>query len=166
MRRLARAGCSLPLHLLVPAVMKSPRLWGFVILLAAFVCFAQEQENNNPLKGLSLEQLGDVKITTVSKVPEEVWKTPAAIYVITQEDIRRSGATDVYKRQACSRPRSCRQNCGEFAQTTYRSHSALIRTLCRHRRYMPRPSRLCRKELQSHRGSKQRWETPRPCDWS
>jgi len=94
-RRLARAGCSLPLHLLVPAVMKSPRLWGFVILLAAFVCFAQEQENNNPLKGLSLEQLGDVKITTVSKVPEEVWKTPAAIYVITQEDIRRSGATNI-----------------------------------------------------------------------
>ncbi|MFP5276343.1 MAG: TonB-dependent receptor plug domain-containing protein [Acidobacteriota bacterium] len=45
------------------------------------------------LKSLSLEQLGNVKVTTVSKEPEEVWQTPAAIYVLTQDDIRRSGAT-------------------------------------------------------------------------
>lgn len=54
--------------------------------------------NQNPpddLKQLSLEQLGAVEVTTASKEPEEVWKTPAAIYVITQEDIRRSGATSV-----------------------------------------------------------------------
>jgi iron complex outermembrane recepter protein len=47
------------------------------------------------LKQLSLEQLGDVKVTTASKEPEKVWRTPAAIYVITQEDIRRSGATSI-----------------------------------------------------------------------
>ncbi len=47
------------------------------------------------LKQLSLEQLGSVEVTTTSKEPEEVWNTPAAIYVITQEDIRRSGATSV-----------------------------------------------------------------------
>ena len=34
-------------------------------------------------------------MTTASKEPEEVWKTPAAVYVITQEDIRRSGATSI-----------------------------------------------------------------------
>ena len=44
---------------------------------------------------MSLEQLGDVEVTTVSKEPEEVWQTPAAIYVLTQEDIRRSGATSI-----------------------------------------------------------------------
>ncbi|MGC2638776.1 MAG: TonB-dependent receptor [Acidobacteriaceae bacterium] len=44
---------------------------------------------------MSLEQLGNIEVTTVSKEPEEVWKTPAAIYVITQEDIRRSGATNI-----------------------------------------------------------------------
>jgi iron complex outermembrane recepter protein len=47
------------------------------------------------LKTMSLEQLGNVEVTTVSKEPEEVWRTPAAIYVITQDDIRRSGATSI-----------------------------------------------------------------------
>jgi outer membrane receptor for ferrienterochelin and colicin len=40
-----------------------------------------------------LEQLGNIEVTTASKEPEEVWKTPAAIFVLTTEDIRRSGAT-------------------------------------------------------------------------
>jgi len=44
---------------------------------------------------MSLSELGNLKVTTVSKEPEEVWRTPAAIYVITQEDIRRSGATSI-----------------------------------------------------------------------
>ncbi len=47
------------------------------------------------LKQLSLEQLGNVEVTSVSKEPEQLRKTPAAIFVITQEDIRRSGATSV-----------------------------------------------------------------------
>src|ERR1700728_571711 len=53
------------------------------------------QTPSDDLKQLSLEQLGAVEVTTTSKEPEEVWNTPAAIYVITQEDIRRSGATSV-----------------------------------------------------------------------
>ena len=44
------------------------------------------------LKGLSLEELGNIEVTTVSKSPVTVARTPAAIYVITQDDIRRSGA--------------------------------------------------------------------------
>ena len=47
------------------------------------------------MKGLSLEQLGEIEVTTASKQPVQVNKTPAAIYVITQEDIRRSGATSL-----------------------------------------------------------------------
>ena len=47
------------------------------------------------LTQLSLEQLGDIQVTSVTKEPEEVWKTPAAIYVITQEAIQRSGATNI-----------------------------------------------------------------------
>jgi iron complex outermembrane recepter protein len=50
---------------------------------------------NSGLTQLSLEQLGDVVVTTVSKEPEKVWRTPAAIYVVTQEDIRKSGATSI-----------------------------------------------------------------------
>lgn len=47
------------------------------------------------LAHLSLSELGNVKVTTTTKEPEEVWQTPAAIYVITQDDIRRSGATTI-----------------------------------------------------------------------
>src|SRR5580658_5988287 len=52
-------------------------------------------EPENPVKELTLEQLGNVEVTSVSKEPEQVWKTPAAIYVITQEDIERSGVTNI-----------------------------------------------------------------------
>src|SRR6266478_1499374 len=56
------------------------------------------QGNKNPhenLKQVSLEQLGQIEVTTASKVPVKATRTPAAIYVITQEDIRRSGATSI-----------------------------------------------------------------------
>lgn len=44
---------------------------------------------------MSPEQLGNVEVTTVSKQPEEVWRTPAAVYALTREDIERSGATTI-----------------------------------------------------------------------
>jgi iron complex outermembrane receptor protein len=47
------------------------------------------------LKQLSLSQLGDIEVTTADKESSKLSQTPAAIYVITQEDIRRSGATSV-----------------------------------------------------------------------
>src|SRR5438105_9547302 len=56
------------------------------------------QGNQNPpenLKQVSLEQLGQIEVITASKVPVKATRTPAAIYVITQEDIRRSGATSI-----------------------------------------------------------------------
>src|SRR4051812_22691299 len=48
-----------------------------------------------PLTHLSLEELGDVEVTTVSKGPETLLQSPAAVYVISHEDIRRSGATNL-----------------------------------------------------------------------
>jgi iron complex outermembrane recepter protein len=47
------------------------------------------------LKSLTLEQLGNIEVTTQSKEPTEIWNTPAAIYVLTADDIRRSGVTSV-----------------------------------------------------------------------
>lgn len=44
---------------------------------------------------MSLAQLGNIDVTTVSKEPEKVMRTPAAIYVLTEEDIRRSGVTTI-----------------------------------------------------------------------
>ncbi|MGB7553018.1 MAG: TonB-dependent receptor [Candidatus Korobacteraceae bacterium] len=42
-----------------------------------------------------MSELGNIEVTTVNKEPEVVWKTPAAIFVITQHDIQRSGATSI-----------------------------------------------------------------------
>jgi iron complex outermembrane receptor protein len=70
-----------------------------VILLGlmgrAFTQGPSDQTQENPLKKLTLEQLGNVEVTTISKEPEQVWNTPAAVFVLTAEDIRRSGATTI-----------------------------------------------------------------------
>jgi len=47
------------------------------------------------LKAMSLEELSQIEVTTPSKAPVKAFQTPAAIYVITGEDIRRSGATTI-----------------------------------------------------------------------
>ncbi len=44
---------------------------------------------------LSLQQLSDIEVTSVSKRSEKASQAAAAIYVITQEDIRRSGLENV-----------------------------------------------------------------------
>jgi iron complex outermembrane receptor protein len=55
----------------------------------------QTQHKAENLKSLTLEQLGQLEVTTQSKEPTQVWNTPAAIFVLTGEDIRRSGATNI-----------------------------------------------------------------------
>jgi iron complex outermembrane recepter protein len=55
----------------------------------------QTQHRAEKLKSLSLQELGQIEVTTQSKEPTQVWDTPAAIYVLTSEDIRRSGATSI-----------------------------------------------------------------------
>ena len=47
------------------------------------------------LKALSVEELMDIEVTSVSKRPERLSETASAIEVVTQDDIRRSGATSV-----------------------------------------------------------------------
>lgn len=47
------------------------------------------------LTALSLEDLAQIKVTSVSKKEEALVRAPAAIHVLTQEDIRRSGVTSI-----------------------------------------------------------------------
>ena len=47
------------------------------------------------LADLSLEQLSNVEVTSVSRHAESLAEAPASIYVISAEDIRRSGATSI-----------------------------------------------------------------------
>lgn len=69
----------------------------FALLLAVGLgrARAQSPQSGAALGGLSLAQLGDVRVVSVAKSPERLWTTPAAVYVLTQEDIRRSGATNL-----------------------------------------------------------------------
>ncbi len=52
-------------------------------------------DNPASLKKLSLEELSQIEVTTPSKGPEPAFRSPVAIYVITGDDIRRSGATSI-----------------------------------------------------------------------
>jgi iron complex outermembrane receptor protein len=67
----------------------------YIRLIALFLLHVgwSSAQQEGRLKGLSLEELGNIEVTTASKSPVKASKTPAAIYVITQEDIRRSGVT-------------------------------------------------------------------------
>jgi iron complex outermembrane recepter protein len=47
------------------------------------------------LTQISLEDLMNIQVTSVSKKEQKLARAAAAIYVITQEDIRRSGATNI-----------------------------------------------------------------------
>lgn len=47
------------------------------------------------LKNMTLEQLSQIEVTTPSREPRRAFHTPAAVYVITSDNIRRSGATSI-----------------------------------------------------------------------
>jgi iron complex outermembrane receptor protein len=68
---------------------------GLAIGLSPASAAAGAQSTVPSLKHMSLEELGNIVVTSVSKAPEAVWQTPAAIYVLTHEDLVRSGATSI-----------------------------------------------------------------------
>jgi len=57
-------------------------------------CQAETLPSKN-LASLSLEELMQIEITSLSKKPELLSEAAAAIYVISREDIRRSGVTNI-----------------------------------------------------------------------
>src|SRR5437868_8785650 len=64
------------------------------LFLVPLLCHAQA-ETPSSLADLSLEELGNLRVTTVALRPERLEDAPASLYVITNEDIRRSGATSL-----------------------------------------------------------------------
>ena len=57
--------------------------------------FQNDQQTATQLKKLSLQELSNIEVTTTTKGPENAFRTPAAIYVITGEDIQRAGVTTI-----------------------------------------------------------------------
>lgn len=64
-----------------------------LIALACVAAPARASLELNDLAQLSLERLSDVVVTSVSRHDQSLASAPASVYVITAEDIRRSGAT-------------------------------------------------------------------------
>ncbi len=56
---------------------------------------AAQAQSTSDLKRMSLQDLMDLEITTFSRDSERTSDVPAAVHVITQDDIRRSGATSL-----------------------------------------------------------------------
>jgi iron complex outermembrane receptor protein len=66
-----------------------------LLLVVSNISSAQSQRPPADLTAISLEELMNIEITSVSKKEQRLSAAPAAVYVITQEDIRRSGATSI-----------------------------------------------------------------------
>jgi iron complex outermembrane receptor protein len=64
-------------------------------VLASLNAFTQVVLSPKELKSLPIEDLLNVEVTLVSRSPEKLSEAASAIQVITNEDIRRSGATNV-----------------------------------------------------------------------
>jgi iron complex outermembrane recepter protein len=54
-----------------------------------------EPSERDPLKDLSIEELSNIEVMSVSKRDERLSDAPTSVFVITSEDIRRSGATSL-----------------------------------------------------------------------
>jgi iron complex outermembrane recepter protein len=69
-----------------------------VSLLAIFAASLRAQEqvaSTQDLRRLSIEELAQIQVTSVSKVAEPLSRAAAAVFVITGEAIRRSGANSI-----------------------------------------------------------------------
>src|SRR3954468_12527499 len=74
---------------------KNRMIAAIAVITAALPLGALAQSAQADLAAAALEELMKVEVTSVSKKEQSLARTPAAVYVIGQEDIRRSGATSI-----------------------------------------------------------------------
>jgi iron complex outermembrane receptor protein len=56
---------------------------------------AAELADKTDLSQMSLEELTKIEVSSVARKDQELYKTPAAVYVITRDDIRNSGVSSI-----------------------------------------------------------------------
>ncbi len=71
------------------------RLRGMIAAAALLAATRAVADSQPDLSKLSIEQLGDVQVTSVSKQPEALAQAASSIYVITRDEILRSGQTRI-----------------------------------------------------------------------
>src|SRR5262249_30916758 len=64
-------------------------------MLATGSVFAQDGQKATDITSMSVEDLMNLEVTSVSKRSQKLGDAAAAIFVLTQEDIRRSGARNI-----------------------------------------------------------------------
>jgi iron complex outermembrane receptor protein len=96
----ARHSAITPITIIIGGVAMRPRVrnqWGCataaIAMLGTAVAAAKPTLDN--LTDLSLEELSNIEITSVSKRGERLSDAPTSVYVITGDDIRRAGATSL-----------------------------------------------------------------------
>lgn len=77
------------LHLSSPSCAARPSLLAACVGAALALPAAAQDQN---LVDLSIEELANIQVTSVSKRPERLQDAPASVFVITADDLRRSGA--------------------------------------------------------------------------
>ncbi len=73
-------------------------LWVALLALSSAPIYAQSPSAPDPeegLTGMSLEELTHVTVSSVSRRDQQLSRVAAAAYIITDEEIRRSGATSI-----------------------------------------------------------------------
>ena len=82
----------MPLQLLR---MEKSFIWLVVSISIPFVSFPASADTSPVISfaNMSLEELGNIEITSVSKKPQSLSDAAASVFIITSEDIRRSGAS-------------------------------------------------------------------------
>ena len=68
---------------------------GCVALFVSVAASAGEERPAGDLTLLSLEQLMNLEVTMVSKREQSLFHSPAAVFVLTRDDLKHSGATNI-----------------------------------------------------------------------
>src|SRR5262245_40921784 len=66
-----------------------------IVLGALAATGARAQSESSDLLDLSIEELANLKITSASRIEESLRDAPASVFVITRDEIRRSGVTSI-----------------------------------------------------------------------
>ncbi len=89
-------GASGPAYELLAGIRKTLKRSYFCLTAALMMTIpAWPQEQPKDLAEKSIEDLMNMEVTSVSKKEQKLSSVAAAIFVITQEDIRHSGATNI-----------------------------------------------------------------------
>ncbi len=84
-----------PTKFVTKSVRSTAHLFATLFLVLQFNALSAEDLSETDINEFSLEALMDIEVTSVSKKSQKLQDTAAAVFVITNEDIRRSGVTSI-----------------------------------------------------------------------